>query len=59
MTQTVEQKLRSLGIELPAPTAPIANYVGFVRTGALLVVSPLPIVGGTGSPARALAIVPA
>jgi enamine deaminase RidA (YjgF/YER057c/UK114 family) len=39
MTQTVEQKLRSLGIELPTPAAPIANYVGFVRTGALLVVS--------------------
>jgi kynurenine formamidase len=29
------------------------------RTGAALVVSPLPIVGGTGSPARAWAIVPA
>lgn len=29
------------------------------RTGALLVVAPLPIVGGTGSPARVLAIVPA
>jgi kynurenine formamidase len=28
-------------------------------SGALLVVSPLPIVGGTGSPARAYAIVPA
>jgi enamine deaminase RidA (YjgF/YER057c/UK114 family) len=39
MTQTVEQRLRSLGIELPTPAAPIANYVGFVRTGGLLVVS--------------------
>lgn len=29
------------------------------RTGALLVVSPLPVVGGTGSPARAFAVVPA
>lgn len=28
------------------------------RTGALLVVSPLPIVGGSGSPARAFALVP-
>ena len=35
----VEQKLASLGIALPTPAAPIANYVGFVRTGSLLVVS--------------------
>src|SRR6266705_6177305 len=35
----VEQKLASLGIVLPTPAAPIANYIGFVRTGALLVVS--------------------
>jgi len=34
-----EQKLASLGIVLPTPAAPIANYVGFVRTGSLLVVS--------------------
>jgi kynurenine formamidase len=27
-------------------------------TGSLLVVSPLPIVGGSGSPARVLALVP-
>ena len=35
----VEQKLAALGIALPTPAAPIANYVGFVRTGSLLVVS--------------------
>ena len=35
----VEQKLASLGIVLPTPAAPIANYVGFVRAGSLLVVS--------------------
>ena len=35
----VEQKLAGLGIALPTPAAPIANYVGFVRTGNLLVVS--------------------
>ena len=35
----VEQKLAALGIVLPTPAAPIANYVGFVRTGSLLVVS--------------------
>ena len=35
----VEQKLAALGIALPTPAAPIANYVGFVCTGSLLVVS--------------------
>jgi enamine deaminase RidA (YjgF/YER057c/UK114 family) len=35
----VEAKLAQLGIVLPTPPNPIANYVGFVRTGALLFVS--------------------
>src|SRR5262249_49201440 len=35
----IEQKLAALGIVLPTPAAPIANYVGFVRTGPMLVVS--------------------
>ena len=35
----VEKKLADLGIVLPTPATPIANYVGFVRTGALLIVS--------------------
>jgi enamine deaminase RidA (YjgF/YER057c/UK114 family) len=39
MAGTVEGKLASLGITLPTPAAPIANYVGFVRSGNLLVVS--------------------
>src|SRR6202171_6513954 len=39
MTGTVESKLAELGIVLPTPSAPVANYVGFVRTGRLLVVS--------------------
>src|SRR5215472_14916501 len=39
MTGTIEAKLAELGIELPTPAAPVANYVGFVRTGRLLVVS--------------------
>ncbi len=34
-----EQKLAELGIVLPNPVAPIANYVPFVRTGNLLVIS--------------------
>ncbi len=37
----------------------LQNLDRLPRTGALLVVAPLPIVGGTGSPARAFAIVPA
>jgi enamine deaminase RidA (YjgF/YER057c/UK114 family) len=39
MAGTIEQKLASLGITLHAPAAPVANYVGFVRTGNLLFVS--------------------
>jgi enamine deaminase RidA (YjgF/YER057c/UK114 family) len=39
MAGVVEGKLANLGIILPTPAAPIANYVGFVRTGNLLVVS--------------------
>ena len=35
----VEQKLAQLGIALPTPAAPVANYVPFVRTGNLVVVS--------------------
>ena len=35
----VDSKLQALGIVLPTPAAPIANYVPFVRTGNLLVVS--------------------
>src|SRR6267142_2409988 len=39
MPGTVEKKLAELGIALGTPAAPVANYVGFVRTGNLLVVS--------------------
>jgi enamine deaminase RidA (YjgF/YER057c/UK114 family) len=39
MAGTVEGKLKELGIALAEPAAPIANYVPFVRTGNLLVVS--------------------
>jgi enamine deaminase RidA (YjgF/YER057c/UK114 family) len=35
----VEAKLAELGITLPTPAAPVANYIPFVRTGSLLVVS--------------------
>ena len=39
MSGSVEKKLASLGISLPTPATPIANYVPFVRSGNLLVVS--------------------
>jgi enamine deaminase RidA (YjgF/YER057c/UK114 family) len=39
MAGTVEQKLAAQGISLHEPVSPVANYVGFVRTGNLLVVS--------------------
>ena len=39
MAGTIENKLASLGISLPTPASPIANYVPFVRNGNLLVLS--------------------
>lgn len=36
---SVEAKLKELGVTLPTPAAPVANYVPCVRTGNLLVVS--------------------
>ena len=39
MAGLAENKLAALGITLPTPAAPIANYVAVVRTGNLLVVS--------------------
>ena len=39
MVGAVEKKLADLGIALFAPAAPVANYVPFVRTGNLLVLS--------------------
>ena len=44
----IEAKLVDLGIVLPTPAAPIANYVGFVRTGSLLVVSGQICLGADG-----------
>lgn len=35
----VDRKLAELGIALPTPAAPVANYVPFVRTGNLVVMS--------------------
>jgi enamine deaminase RidA (YjgF/YER057c/UK114 family) len=39
MAGTIEKKLGELGVVLKEPAAPSANYVPFVRTGNLLVVS--------------------
>jgi enamine deaminase RidA (YjgF/YER057c/UK114 family) len=36
---SIDARLKELGITLPTPAAPIANYVPAVRTGNLLVVS--------------------
>ena len=39
MAGRVEAKLAELGITLPTPMPPIANYIPFVVTGNLVVVS--------------------
>jgi enamine deaminase RidA (YjgF/YER057c/UK114 family) len=39
MSGSIEKKLAILGISLPTPATPIANYVPFVRSGTMLVVS--------------------
>jgi len=39
MAGTVEQKLAAQGITLHEPPTPVANYVGFVRSGNLLFIS--------------------
>jgi enamine deaminase RidA (YjgF/YER057c/UK114 family) len=36
---TVESTLKDMGIVLPSPAAPVANYVPFVRTGNLVIIS--------------------
>jgi enamine deaminase RidA (YjgF/YER057c/UK114 family) len=47
MAGRIEAQLAELGIELPEPVAPLAEYVPFVRTGNLLFVSgQLPVGGG-------------
>jgi enamine deaminase RidA (YjgF/YER057c/UK114 family) len=39
MAGTVEKRLADMGITLPAPTTPVANYVPFVRTRNMLICS--------------------
>ena len=47
MTETIEQRLTELGVELPAVAAPAANYLPFVQSGNLLLTSgQLPLQAG-------------
>ena len=39
MSGKIEARLKELGIELPQPTAPLANYVPFTISGNLLFIS--------------------
>ncbi|TMJ45618.1 MAG: RidA family protein [Alphaproteobacteria bacterium] len=39
MAGAVDKKLGELGIALPTPASPVANYIPFVRAGAMLFVS--------------------
>src|SRR3979490_2021934 len=48
MAGSVEQKLAAEGVVLHEPASPVANYVGFVRTGNLLFVSGQVCVGPDG-----------
>ena len=44
---SIDDRLAELGISLPTPMAPVANYVPYVQTGTLLVVSgQVPVVDG-------------
>jgi enamine deaminase RidA (YjgF/YER057c/UK114 family) len=48
MAGTVEKKLAELGIVLPTPATPVANYIPFARVGALLFVSGQICLDGSG-----------
>ena len=44
---TIAERLKHMGVELPEPAAPAANYIGFVRQGDLVFVSgQIPLVDG-------------
>jgi len=48
MAGKIEKRLAELGITLPVAAAPVANYVPFVRTGNVIVVSGQICLGGDG-----------
>lgn len=39
MSGQIDSRLKALGIDVPQAAAPVANYVGWARTGSLVVVS--------------------
>jgi enamine deaminase RidA (YjgF/YER057c/UK114 family) len=49
MAGMVENKLASLGVTLPTPASPIANYAPFVRSGSLLILSGQLCLGADGT----------
>ncbi len=49
----IEQKLADLGLRLPTPAAPVANYVPFVLSGKQLIVSGQLALGSDGKLADA------
>ncbi|WP_132035763.1 RidA family protein [Aquabacter spiritensis] len=49
MRMSIDQKLAELGITLPSPKPPVANYVPVVKTGNLLYVSGQVSVDGAGA----------
>ncbi len=47
MTETIESRLKGANITLPTPAAPVANYVPFVKSGNLVMISgQLPLENG-------------
>ncbi|HEX9769714.1 MAG TPA: RidA family protein [Kiloniellales bacterium] len=47
MAGKIDKRLKELGIALPEPAAPVANYVATVKTGKLIFVSgQVPVVAG-------------
>jgi enamine deaminase RidA (YjgF/YER057c/UK114 family) len=48
MAGLIETRLAEMGIQLPEPVVPLAQYVPFVRTGNLLFVSGQLPIGGDG-----------
>ncbi len=47
MTDTIDSRLKNLGISIPEAAAPAANYVPFAQSGSLLLTSgQLPLDGG-------------
>lgn len=44
----IEDRLKTMGIELPVPAAPVANYVPYVISGAWLVISGQIALGADG-----------